>query len=126
MKPNAGGQPGGKLASAIQSAFGSFDEFKNKFTDAAKSRFGSGWAWLIVANGKLEIVSTSNQDNPLMDIPENKIKGTPVLALDVWEHSYYLDYQNLRAKFVEGYWNHVNWNRVAELYEVESGKKLES
>jgi Fe-Mn family superoxide dismutase len=105
----------GKLADAINASFGSFDKFKEQFTAAGKDRFGSGWAWLIVgADKKLAICSTANQDNPLMDIAE--VKGTPILALDVWEHAYYLKYQNKRADYMAAFWNVVNWDMVGELY----------
>ncbi|MFY9308913.1 MAG: superoxide dismutase [Bacteroidia bacterium] len=114
MAPNAGGQPTGELATAIDSAFGSFDEFKKQFAAAAVGRFGSGWAWLIVKDGKLAISSTPNQDNPLMDIAE--VKGTPVLGLDVWEHAYYLNYQNRRPDYITAFWNVVNWNEASKLY----------
>ena len=112
MSPNAGGTPTGALADAINNAFGSFDAFKEKFNQAGMTRFGSGWAWLIVKEGKLEIVSTPNQDNPLMDVAE--IKGTPILGADVWEHAYYLKYQNRRADYLAAFWNVVNWTIVAE------------
>jgi superoxide dismutase, Fe-Mn family len=103
--------PSGKLADAINSAFGSFDAFKEKFANAGMTRFGSGWAWLIVKDGKLEISSTPNQDNPLMDVAE--IKGKPILGVDVWEHAYYLKYQNKRADYLAAFWNVVNWDKVA-------------
>ncbi len=112
MGPNAGGEPTGELADALNSAFGSFEEFKNKFSNAAATRFGSGWAWLIVNDGNLAITSTPNQDNPLMDIAETK--GTPILGLDVWEHAYYLKYQNRRPEYIENFFNVINWNAVAE------------
>ncbi|NJN40960.1 MAG: superoxide dismutase [Flammeovirgaceae bacterium] len=113
MAPNAGGAPSGKVADAINSAFGSFDEFKTKFGAAAGSRFGSGWAWLIKdSSGKLAITSTPNQDNPLMDVAE--VKGTPIVGLDVWEHAYYLNYQNRRPDYVTAWWNVVNWNEIAK------------
>ena len=112
MSPNAGGTPTGALADAINTAFGSFDAFKEKFNQAGMTRFGSGWGWLIVKEGKLEIVSTPNQDNPLMDVAE--IKGTPILGADVWEHAYYLKYQNRRADYLAAFWNVVNWTVVAE------------
>ncbi|MBE7510254.1 MAG: superoxide dismutase [Bacteroidia bacterium] len=116
MAPNAGGNPSGKLAEAINSAFGSFDDFKTKFNQAAATRFGSGWAWLIKnAVGKLEVCSTPNQDNPLMDIAE--VKGSPLLGLDVWEHAYYLHYQNRRPDYCNAFWNVVNWNEVAKRFE---------
>lgn len=114
MKQNGGGKPSGKIADAINSAFGSFDEFKTKFSTAAATRFGSGWAWLVVQDGKLVVSSTPNQDNPLMDVAE--VKGTPVLGLDVWEHAYYLKYQNKRPDYIENWWNVVNWDKVNELF----------
>jgi Fe-Mn family superoxide dismutase len=115
MSPNAGGDPSGDLAAAIDKAFGNFEEFKKQFATAAATRFGSGWAWLCVKEDKsLCICSTPNQDNPLMDIAE--CKGTPVLALDVWEHAYYLHYQNRRPDYVGAFWNVINWTKVAELY----------
>jgi len=114
MAGNAGGKPSGSLSGAIDEAFGSFDAFKEKFNQAGLTRFGSGWAWLIVKDGKLEISSTPNQDNPLMDIAE--IKGTPVLGADVWEHAYYLKYQNKRADYLAAFWNVVNWKKVEERF----------
>lgn len=111
MGPGKGGHPTGALLSAINSEFGSFDAFKEKFSAAAATRFGSGWAWLSVSNGKLSISSTPNQDNPLMDIAE--VKGTPILALDVWEHAYYLNYQNRRPDYISAFWNVINWDEVA-------------
>jgi Fe-Mn family superoxide dismutase len=115
MKPNGGGNPSGTLLAAIESNFGSFDAFKSQFNDTAKSRFGSGWAWLVVtADKKLKIGSTPNQDNPLMDVSE--LKGTPLLGLDVWEHAYYLHYQNRRAEYVENWWKLVNWNFIQQRY----------
>jgi Fe-Mn family superoxide dismutase len=110
MAANAGGNPSGKLAEAIDAAFGSFDSLKEKMAAAGMTRFGSGWAWLIVKDGKLEICSTPNQDNPLMDIAE--VKGTPILGVDVWEHAYYLKYQNKRADYLAAFWNVVNWSVV--------------
>lgn len=112
--PNAGGTPTGELATAIDKAFGSFDAFKEQFAAAGATRFGSGWAWLVVANGELKITSTPNQDNPLMDIAE--VKGTPILGLDVWEHAYYLKYQNRRPDYIAAFWNVVNWSKVSALY----------
>jgi Fe-Mn family superoxide dismutase len=109
-----GGAPEGALAEAIKSAFGSFDDFKKKFADAAASRFGSGWAWLVVKGGKLEICSTANQDNPLMGEGVAGCSGTPILGLDVWEHAYYLNYQNKRPDYVTAWWNVVNWKKVGE------------
>ena len=114
MAPNAGGAPTGVLADAINSTFGSLDKLKEEFNKAAVSRFGSGWAWLIVHDGKLIITSTPNQDNPLMDIAE--VKGNPILGLDVWEHAYYLNYQNRRPDYASAFWNVINWNEVASLY----------
>ena len=116
--PKAGGQPSGKLADAINSSFGSFDAFKEKFNNAGMTRFGSGWAWLIVKDGKLEISSTPNQDNPLMDVAE--VKGTPILGVDVWEHAYYLKYQNKRADYLNAFWNVVNWSKVQERFDAAS------
>lgn len=115
MSPNGGGNPGGELAKAIDAAFGSFDEFKKKFAEAGVTRFGSGWAWLSVsADGKLQVSSTPNQDNPLMDIAE--VKGTPILGMDVWEHAYYLKYQNKRPDYIAAFWNVVNWDAVADRF----------
>jgi Fe-Mn family superoxide dismutase len=111
MAPNAGGSPSGKLGDDINAAFGSFDAFKEKFAAAGMTRFGSGWAWLISKDGKLEVSSTPNQDNPLMDVAE--VKGTPLLGCDVWEHAYYLNYQNRRADYLAAFWNVVDWNKVA-------------
>ncbi|MBL7736997.1 MAG: superoxide dismutase [Chitinophagaceae bacterium] len=115
LAPKAGGAPTGKLADAINAAFGSFDAFKEKFNAAGATRFGSGWAWLIVKDGKLEVSSTPNQDNPLMDVAE--VKGTPLLGVDVWEHAYYLKYQNRRPEYLAAFWNVVNWNKVSERFE---------
>ena len=113
IAPNAGGAPSGKLADAINEAFGSFDTFKEKFAAAGMTRFGSGWAWLIIKkDGKLDVSSTPNQDNPLMDVAETK--GVPLLGCDVWEHAYYLKYQNKRADYLAAFWNVVNWDKVAE------------
>lgn len=112
LAPNAGGQPTGALAAAINDVFGSFDSFKEKFNTAGATRFGSGWAWLIINNGTLQITSTPNQDNPLMDVAE--VKGTPLLGVDVWEHAYYLKYQNRRPEYMGAIWNVINWNKVAE------------
>jgi len=110
MVPAAGGKPGGKLVAAITKAFGSFDAFKEKFSQAGLTRFGSGWAWLVVKQGKLEVVSTPNQDNPIAE------GAKPILGCDVWEHAYYLKYQNRRAEYLKAWWNVVNWNKVAELH----------
>lgn len=113
MGPNGGGIPTGELAAAIDSTFGSFDAFKETFSKAAATRFGSGWAWLCVTDGKLEVCSTANQDNPLMN---EGCGGTPILGLDVWEHAYYLNYQNRRPDYVNAFFNVINWTKVAELY----------
>lgn len=112
MSPNGGGKPTGDLAKAIDAAFGSLDEFKKKFTEAGATRFGSGWAWLSIdASGKLQVSSTPNQDNPLMDVAE--VKGKPILGMDVWEHAYYLKYQNKRPDYIAAFWEVVNWEAVA-------------
>lgn len=113
---NGQGNPSGSLASAIDEAFGSFDAFKEKLNNAGATRFGSGWAWLIIKDGKLEVTSTPNQDNPLMDVAE--VKGMPILGVDVWEHAYYLKYQNKRPEYLIAFWNVVNWDKVAERYEA--------
>lgn len=110
MSPNGGGEPVGELKAAIEETFGSFDEFKAQFKAAAAARFGSGWAWLVVDNGKLAIISTANQDNPLM---EGKV---PVVGLDVWEHAYYLNYRNVRPNYIDAFWNVVNWEQANENY----------
>jgi len=115
MSPNGGGEPTGKLAEAINKTFGSFDEFKTQFASAAATRFGSGWAWLVVHDNNLVVTSTPNQDNPTMDIAE--VKGTPILGLDVWEHAYYLNYQNRRPDYIGAFWNVVDWNVVGQLFE---------
>ncbi|HEX9056392.1 MAG TPA: superoxide dismutase [Ktedonobacterales bacterium] len=118
MKPNGGGQPGGALAQAISDTFGAFDTFKKQFNDAGVKRFGSGWAWLVAdQSGKLSVISTANQDSPLMD-------GLfPVMGNDVWEHAYYLKYQNRRADYLEAWWNVVNWDEIAKRYEqARSGR----
>jgi Fe-Mn family superoxide dismutase len=114
LGPNAGGQPEGSLAEAINSTFGSLDALKEKVNAAGATRFGSGWAWLIVKDGKLEVTSTPNQDNPLMEVAE--VKGTPILGIDVWEHAYYLKYQNRRPEYLTNVWNVINWQKVAEHY----------
>ena len=117
MGPNAGGEPKGKLADDIKSTFGGFDQFKEKFADAGVKRFGSGWAWLIKSgSGKLEIVSTANQDSPLMGKAIAGAEGTPILGVDVWEHAYYLNYQNRRPDYIKAWWNVVNWDAVAKNY----------
>lgn len=114
MSPNGGGTPGGDLGTAITATFGSFDAMREQFNQAAATRFGSGWAWLIVHDGKLVITSTPNQDNPLMDIAD--VKGMPILGLDVWEHAYYLHYQNRRPDYIGAFWNVVNWEEVSRRY----------
>lgn len=117
MAADGGGTPSGELADAIDAAFGSLDEFKKQFAQAGATRFGSGWAWLCVgADGKLFVSSTPNQDNPLMDLAEKK--GTPILGLDVWEHAYYLNYQNRRPDYIGAFWNVVNWKEVARRFEA--------
>jgi Fe-Mn family superoxide dismutase len=121
LSSNGGSTPSGKLSDEINKTFGSFDAFKEKFQNAGMTRFGSGWAWLIVKDGKLEVTSTPNQDNPLMDVAE--VKGTPILGVDVWEHAYYLKYQNRRADYLNAFWNVVDWNKVAERYDVATKKK---
>ncbi len=110
MGPNGGGQPTGELAAAIDQSFGSFDAFKEQFAKAATTRFGSGWAWLLADGGRLEITSTQNQDSPLME------GRTPILGLDVWEHAYYLKYQNRRPDYINAWWNTVNWDAVSERF----------
>jgi len=114
LGPGAGGKPSGDLGSAIDTTFGSFEAFQEKFAAAGTTRFGSGWAWLILKDGKLEITSTPNQDNPLMDVAE--VKGTPILGVDVWEHAYYLKYQNKRPDYLKAIWNVIDWNKVAKKY----------
>ena len=115
LAPKAGGEPSGKIADAIKQTFGSLDGLKEKMNAAGIGRFGSGWAWLIWKDGKLEVTSTPNQDNPLMDVAESK--GTPLLGVDVWEHAYYLKYQNRRADYLNAFWNVVNWEKVNERFE---------
>lgn len=116
MGPNAGGSPTGALASDIDATFGSLDKLKELFANAAVTRFGSGWAWLYVSEGKLAVGSTANQDSPLMGKEVAGISGTPLLGLDVWEHAYYLNYQNRRPDYITAFWSVVNWNAVAERY----------
>ncbi len=113
MAPNAGGVPTGELAQAINDAFGTFEHFKEEFSKAGATRFGSGWAWLCLEDGKLVVCSTANQDNPIMG---EGCKGTPILAMDVWEHAYYLHYQNRRPDYINAFFNVINWNKVAEKY----------
>ena len=113
MSPNGGGQPSGDLADAINSFFGSFEEFKTAFSNAAASQFGSGWAWLCVENGSLSVCSTPNQDNPLM---KSTCGGTPILGIDVWEHAYYLNYQNRRPDYIEAFFNVVKWHEVSRRF----------
>jgi Fe-Mn family superoxide dismutase len=114
MKPNGGGTPSGDLAAAIDRDLGSFDKFKEAFGNAGATRFGSGWAWLVKQEGKLVVCSTPNQDCPIMDIAE--VKGTPVLGMDVWEHAYYLKYQNRRPDYIAAFWNVINWDEVAKRF----------
>jgi len=114
MSPNGGGQPSGALLDAINKGFGSFDKFKEEFNNAAATRFGSGWAWLINQGGNLVVASTPNQDNPIMDLAE--VKGTPILGLDVWEHAYYLKYQNRRPDYIDAFWNVIDWDQVAKRF----------
>lgn len=115
MSPNGGGEPSGDLADDIKETFGSFEGFKEAFSKAAATQFGSGWAWLCVADGKLEVCSTANQDNPMMGI---NCGGTPILGLDVWEHAYYLNYQNRRPDYINAFFNVIDWNKVSELYKA--------
>ncbi|MFO7864403.1 MAG: superoxide dismutase [Salinivirgaceae bacterium] len=116
LSPNGGGNPTGDLGKAIENTFGSYKKFKDEFSNAAATRFGSGWAWLVKENGKLKIGSTPNQDNPLMDISD--FKGTPIIGLDVWEHAYYLKYQNRRPEYIEAFFNIINWEKANELYKA--------
>src|SRR5438128_1871616 len=116
LGPGAGGAPTGELSDAINAAFGSFDEFKTKFAAGGVGRFGSGWVWLIKKDGKLEISSTPNQDNPLMDVAD--VKGSPILGVDVWEHAYYLKYQNKRPDYLAAFWNVINWDMAGKRYEA--------
>lgn len=121
LNPKAGGTPSGELAQAIATEYGSFDEFQKKITEVATNQFGSGWAWLVITNeGKLALTSTSNQDNPLM--PNAEVKGTPILAIDVWEHAYYLNYQNKRADYLTAIFNVIDWNVVNAKYELAISK----
>lgn len=114
MSPGGGGQPTGALMEAINQSFGNFEKFRKEFSTAAATRFGSGWAWLIKTGSGLVVASTPNQDNPLMDIAE--VKGTPILCLDVWEHAYYLKYQNRRPEYIEAFWNVINWEEVSNRF----------
>lgn len=115
LSPNGGGEPTGELANDINSTFGSFDNFKAEFSNAAATQFGSGWAWLILADGKLKITQSANQENPLMD--DFADKGTPIMVIDVWEHAYYLHYQNRRPDFISAFWNMVNWDNISKRYQ---------
>lgn len=116
LSPTGGGNPNGEIAAAIDATFGSFEKFKQEFSNAAATRFGSGWAWLVKTSDGLRVSSTPNQDNPLMDIAE--LKGTPVLALDVWEHAYYLNYQNRRPDYISAFWNVINWDEVNKRFKA--------
>ncbi len=115
MSPNGGGEPDGALGDAINNTFGSFSDFKEQFANAAKSVFGSGWAWLVVNNGQLEIGNTPNQDNPVMDV--TSLSGTPILGLDMWEHAFYLKYQNRKDEYIQNWWNVVYWAEVSQRYQ---------
>ena len=117
MSPHGGGEPSGELLKQIQKTFGSFAEFKEKFSATATTRFGSGWAWLVIDNGELKVFSTPNQDNPLMDVSE--VKGFPLLGLDVWEHAYYLKYQNRRPEYIQNFWNVIDWKTVETRFELK-------
>jgi Fe-Mn family superoxide dismutase len=121
LSPGKGGLPTGPLAAAIDATFGSFDNFKTEFAKAATTRFGSGWAWLVVLDGKLAVSSTANQDSPIMGKAVAGCEGTPILGLDVWEHAYYLHYQNRRPDYISAFWNVVNWDAVAALYSKAIG-----
>jgi Fe-Mn family superoxide dismutase len=121
MGPHAGGEPKGKLAGAIKAKFGSFDAFKEAFEKAGATRFGSGWAWLVVNKDELEVVSTANQDNPLMGQAVAGVEGTPVIGCDVWEHAYYLNYQNRRPDYLKAWWNTVNWDQAEKNYLAATG-----
>jgi Fe-Mn family superoxide dismutase len=121
MGPHAGGEPKGKLAEAIKAKFGSFDAFKEAFEKAGTTRFGSGWAWLVVNKGELEVVSTANQDSPLMGQAIAGVEGTPVIGCDVWEHAYYLHYQNRRPDYLKAWWNTVNWDQAEKNYLAATG-----
>lgn len=120
MTPGGGGLPTGELSSAIVKYFGSFEEFKEKFSTAAATRFGSGWAWLVWTGNELKVFSTPNQDNPLMDVSE--VKGFPVMGLDVWEHAYYLKYQNRRVEYIQNFWNVIDWKAVNERFLIATSK----
>ena len=124
LSPDGGGDPSGSLLRGIESSYASVDELKQEITDSGLTRFGSGFAWLIVQNGKLKVVSTPNQDNPLMDLVAEEGRGTPILALDVWEHAYYLKYQNRRPDYIKAFWNVVDWKKVGERFEeaMDTGK----
>ncbi|HDP75152.1 MAG TPA: superoxide dismutase [Bacteroidales bacterium] len=120
MSPNGGGKPDGALLKSIKKFFGSFDEFKEKFSNAAATRFGSGWAWLVWTGKDFQVFSTPNQDNSLMDVAD--IKGIPILGLDVWEHAYYLKYQNRRSEYIQNFWNVIDWKAVEEKYIAATSK----
>jgi Fe-Mn family superoxide dismutase len=121
MGPNGSGEPKGKLADAITAKFGSIDAFKEAFEKAGATRFGSGWAWLVVNNGQLEVVSTANQDSPLMGKAVAGVEGTPIIGCDVWEHAYYLNYQNRRPDYLKAWWNTVNWDQAEKNYLAATG-----
>jgi Fe-Mn family superoxide dismutase len=121
MKKGGGGEPSGALANAITSDLGGFAAFKDALSKAGATRFGSGWAWLVVRDGKLAVTSTANQDNPLMDVVEAGQKGTPILGVDVWEHAYYLKYQNRRPDYIAAWWNTINWDEVARRFQAAKG-----
>ena len=116
MSPDGGGEPSGELLAAINSAFGSFGSFRDEFSRAAATRFGSGWAWLVSSGGKLMVTSTPNQDNPLMDVVPAGERGAPILGIDVWEHAYYLGYQNRRPDYISAFWNVINWDEVSKRF----------
>ena len=123
LSPDGGGDPNGTIATGIEQSFGSADKLREEMTNAGISRFGSGFAWLIIKNRQLKVVSTPNQDNPLMDVVEEESQGTPILGIDVWEHAYYLKYQNRRPDYIKAFWNVVDWNQVQTRYEAVMDKE---